>query len=555
MGQKRIGANRLTLLLDERRGSSWQKSLRSIAARRSKPLDTHREHEVCAQCHSRRAQIAEGYHAGLPLLDHYLPVLLESGLYHADGQQRDEVFISASFAQSRMFAAGVTCSDCHEPHSQQLRLEGNALCGQCHMPTRFDTAEHHFHPTDSTGAQCVNCHMPETTYMVIDPRRDHSLRIPRPDLSERLGTPNACNQCHAERSPSWAAGQIHRNYNNPKPELQAFADIFAAAGQGHPDAQRELSALVTDPGQPAVVRASAAARLGLYASEANRSALIQGLQDANPQVRIASASSLAREPATSRAKWLSPLLEDPLRAVRSEAARLLADLALSPTQPPALKRALAKHEAGLMLYANRADSWVALAALSQRQGKIEDTRTQLEKALRLEPLHLQARLNLADLLRALGQDSQAAELLSQGTARQPQAALLHYALGLTQVRQQQPKAARASLERAFQLSPDDARIAYAHALSLWPRHPEQALDKLQHAVQQHPYEIPLINAAAALNWQAGHHASAQHHARCLQILDPDSETATRILRASDQTPVMATLYSPPTTERPVTVCH
>lgn len=181
-----------------------------------------------------------------------------------------------------------------------------------------------------------------------------------------------------------------------------------------------------------------------------------------------------------------------------------------------------------MLHADRADSWVALAALSQRQGKIEDTRTQLEKALLLEPLHLQARLNLADLLRAIGQDSKAAELLRQGTARQPQAALLYYALGLTQVRQQLPKAARASLERAFQLSPDDARIAYAHALSLWPRHPERAVDKLQQAVQQHPYEILLRNAAAALNWQAGHHAAARHHARCLQVLDPDSGTAMHI---------------------------
>ncbi len=188
----------LTVQFDERRGVAW---LRDEAGRpvRSKPRQTEREIEVCAQCHARRAQIAEGYQPGRPFLDHYLPALLTPTLYHADGQQQDEVFIWGSWMQSRMHAAGVTCSDCHDPHTQQLRAPGNAVCAQCHEPSKYDAAAHHRHEQGSDGAQCANCHMPQGTYMVVDRRRDHSMRVPRPDESVALGVPNACSSCHTDR--------------------------------------------------------------------------------------------------------------------------------------------------------------------------------------------------------------------------------------------------------------------------------------------------------------------------------------------------------------------
>ena len=153
---------------------------------RSQPRATEREIEVCAQCHARRGQIAEGYEAGKPLLDYYRPALLTSPLYHADGQQRDEVYNWGSFLQSKMYANGVTCSDCHDPHSGKLRAEGNGLCATCHLTSKYDTATHHHHKPASAGAACVSCHMPTTNYMVVDPRHDHSLRVPRPDLSVKI---------------------------------------------------------------------------------------------------------------------------------------------------------------------------------------------------------------------------------------------------------------------------------------------------------------------------------------------------------------------------------
>ncbi len=202
--QDKLGLTAWLKATDEGR---WQMNPETGIARRSAPL-VSAELNACAACHSRRKVIARDAMPGTPFLDSYQPAYLEPGLYHADGQIDGEVYEYGSFLQSRMHSAGVTCSDCHDPHSLKLRAVNNALCAQCHMPARFDVTEHHHHAPAGAGAQCVNCHMPTKTYMVVDARRDHSIRVPRPDLSVAIGTPNACTQCHTDRSAAWAASAV-----------------------------------------------------------------------------------------------------------------------------------------------------------------------------------------------------------------------------------------------------------------------------------------------------------------------------------------------------------
>src|SRR5262245_28680435 len=242
----------LTVRLDERRGVSWTPDLASGNARRSQPRLTEREIGVCAQCHALRGQIADGYEAGKPLLDYYRPALLTDPLYHADGQQRGEVYNWGSFLQSKMHANGVTCSDCHDPHSGRLRAEGNTLCASCHLASKYDTPAHHHHTPTSTGAACVACHMPTATYMVIDPRRDHSLRVPRPDLSVSLGTPNACNGCLMDRDARWAASNVSGWYGHEPEGYQHFADAFSAANTDRADSQSRLREVANASTQPSI---------------------------------------------------------------------------------------------------------------------------------------------------------------------------------------------------------------------------------------------------------------------------------------------------------------
>lgn len=521
----------LTLLLDERRGSGWRRSVEQLTARRDPPSqEQSKEQEVCAQCHSRRSQLAEGFQPGKRLLDHYSPALLEPGLYHVDGQQREEVFISGSFAQSRMHAAGVTCSDCHEPHGQKLRAQDNALCAQCHAPQHYDAPAHHFHPVGSPGAQCVSCHMPQTTYMVVDPRRDHSLRIPRPDLSARLGTPNACNACHSEQSAEWAAQAIREHHPKPVEGFQRFAEIWAAAEGSAPGASAGLAGLLTDPAQPALVRASSAARLRQPGRAEDWQALRQALDDPSPLVRRAALGSLEGLPPGPRGEWLAPLLSDPLQSVRSEAARLLADVPLPQSLQAAFARAMGEYEALLQLNADRAEGRSELARLRRRQGHEAEAVEQLQAALRLDPLYLPAYLEFAELQRSAGREAQAEALLREGLALRPQAALLHYSLGLGLVRQQRKGEALGHLQQAQQLAPDDPRFAFALALALHPGAPAQALAVVEKVLQARPHEADLLWLAGVYSLKQGKPAAAVAYAERLLAVSPGSPRATALLR-------------------------
>ena len=251
----------LPVALDERRGVTWAIGTATGNATRSAPRPSSREIEACARCHARRGQFDDNWHPGAPLGNAYRIALLEPGLYYADGQMRDEVYNHGSFLQSRMHAKGVTCSDCHDPHSQKLRVPGNAVCGQCHAPSRFDVATHHRHKPGSPGAACTSCHMPTTTYMGVDPRHDHSMRIPRPDRTMALGTPNACGNCHAKNGAKWAADAVARWYPERKSGQQTFAETLAAGDRGAPGAQAALASLATDATVAPIARASAISRL------------------------------------------------------------------------------------------------------------------------------------------------------------------------------------------------------------------------------------------------------------------------------------------------------
>ena len=249
--------------------------------------------------------------------------MLEPGLYHADGQIDGEVYEYGSFLQSRMHAAGVTCSNCHEPHSVKLRAEGNALCAQCHLPAKFDGREHHHHQPGSAGAQCVNCHMPAKTYMVVDERRDHSIRVPRPDLSVSLGTPNACTQCHADRPAQWAAETVAGWYPSGRQTTPHYGTALHAGRIGAADAEQRLDRLILDAASrrsrgraPCPAGALCLARLGAGDQGGARRS-----RPARPRGCAARLAAAFRRLASF---MRCALLSDPVRAVRIEAARALA---------------------------------------------------------------------------------------------------------------------------------------------------------------------------------------------------------------------------------------
>jgi tetratricopeptide (TPR) repeat protein len=521
----------LTVQLDERRGVAW---VRDAAGKpvRSKPRESEREIEVCAQCHARRAQIAEGYRPGRPFLDHYLPSLLTPALYHVDGQQQDEVFIWGSWLQSRMHAAGVTCSDCHDPHTQKLRALGNAVCAQCHDAPKYDVTAHHRHEPGTTGAQCASCHMSQNTYMVVDPRRDHSMRVPRPDESVAFGVPNACNACHTDRDAKWAAEAVHDWLGRDAAGFQTFASVFRAAESGEPAALDQLARVAGDTAQPAIVRASALARLA-GSGQFTRDFAQRMSQDASPLVRLATVQLADVMPTEARAAVLGPLLGDATRAVRIEAARSLAggQDRLPQDQQTRWETASQEYVATLQYNADRPESRVALGGFRAASGATDDAQAQFAAAIRLDPEFVPAYVNAADVLRAQGRDQEAADMLQQGLQRVPASATLHHALGLARVRLRQPDLGLSSLRRAVELDPATARYTYVYAVALHSTgQAEESIRRLREATRRWPYDRDMLMALTSFQLESGTREEAQATARKLVAAYP-ADPQVRMLAA------------------------
>ncbi len=517
----------LTVALDERAGVTWPIDPATGNARRSAPRRTQREIEACAPCHARRSQIAEGYQAGARFLDHYLPELLTPGLYHVDGQQRDEVFVWGSWLQSRMHAAGVTCSDCHEPHSQQLRLPGNAVCAQCHAPGKYDDPGHHHHPAGSAGSQCVDCHMPATTYMVVDPRRDHSMRVPRPDRTVTLGVPNACDDCHRERGAAWAAAAVEGWRGQPGGGFQTFAQAFHDAEGGKAGAAADLAAIAGDPTQPTIVRASALARLEPVAGR-DMELLARAANDADPLVRLGALRAAQFLPPNAAAAVAGGLLADPVLAVRIEAARVTAGQqgSLPAAQQAAWQAAADDYVATQRLNLDRPEANTGLGTFEAALGRNAEAMAAFGRATGLDPQYVPAYLNAADMLRAQGRDPEALLELERGLAQAPENAALHFARGLARVRLGDAQAAIGDLRQAVRLAHDERRYSYVLAIALNSAgDADAAIAVLDRVLQRWPENRELLVARTAILRDTGRleaAAAAAEHLLALYPADPEA---------------------------------
>ena len=401
--------------------------------------DPKGEIELCAPCHSRREPLGDTSPVpGSAFADHYNLSLLREGLYHPDGQILDEVYVYGSFLQSKMYAKGVQCSDCHEPHSAKLRAEGNEVCTQCHnpegrrafpslKPADYNSPEHHFHPEDSTGAACVSCHMAERVYMGIDWRRDHSFRVPRPDLSVELGTPNACTDCHEDQSDAWAAAVLKQAFPNGRSGHEHFAMAFAAARSlpgGNNDA---LLDLIESDAQPAIIRATALDLLSRAAGYTEAQRALTSLEDPDPLVRRAAVPLLRVLPEAEQVKLAGPLLDDPVRSVRIEAARSLINMSAAGYPEailPKLRVALSEYQSSLYAKADFPEIQLVLGGLALTQRNLPAASAAFTQAVQLDPQLPEAWRMLARIEEVRGKPQEALSMLDQGMKANPDEPLL-----------------------------------------------------------------------------------------------------------------------------------
>jgi predicted CXXCH cytochrome family protein len=527
----------------------WTLSPGQTVARRSAPtgapsarsvragveVGSNQQVELCARCHALRVAFAGSEALGRPLLDSQRPRLLDEDLYHADGQMLGEVYNYGPFVQSKMFKAGVRCSDCHDPHSLKLRATGNALCATCHLPARYDRPSHHFHGAGTVGASCAGCHMPTQTYMVVDPRHDHSFRVPRPDVSETIGAPDACTMCHKDRKPRWAAKAIARWYGPGRRQERHYGEAIHVGRLGAPGSAPALATLAQDIAQPSIVRASALQLLATRSDRAAGRAIETSLRDNDALVRSAAVMALEPRPPEGRAPLLLPLLTDPVRTVRIEAARLMADVALhalGDADRAAVEQGFAELVAAERYNEDTAAAHLNLGSYHARRGNLPAAEAEYRVALRLDPLFVPAWLNLADLKRERGDEVASERLLREAIAMAPNAPAAHHALGLALVRQRRRPEALASLQRALELAPRHGPYAHIYAVALYESGKgEQALRVLEQARARHPWDYDVLVALVSYARERGDLSTALRHAEELAAVAPDDPVVRQTVAA------------------------
>ncbi|NNA42878.1 tetratricopeptide repeat protein [Pseudomonas lactis] len=464
------------------------------------------EIETCARCHSRRAPLGDGFTVGNRLMDDYLPSALTRELYALDGKIKDEVFEHGSFAQSKMFEKGVRCSNCHNPHSNELKAPNNGVCLQCHntagktavegvdgkglQAKNYDSIEHTRHAMGQPGSQCVDCHMPGKLYMGNDVRHDHSFSIPNPERAKKLDTQDACLTCHEGKAGDKVTEQFKLWNTATGAQAQRYVDSLWLIRNGQPGAAQALYEQLQRSNLPSIQRSTLLAELPSYPGEQALKLATRDLNNPAPQVResaVRAISTFLTPP--ERAPLLVPLLNDPVKAVRIVAARELLSLThngLGNAQKN-WDAAIAEYEHVQKSLAERAEANLNLAMLYQASGRSGEVEALLRTALMRDSDFLPALVTLTQWLEAAGRGTEAQALLKRGLEEHPDAALLQHTQGLSFIRAGHPAPALLALHKAAQLEPANAQFGYVLAVALYDSGKvDEACDELERVLHVQP---------------------------------------------------------------------
>lgn len=465
--------------------------------------------QMCAQCHSRRTQLNEDKsHVKGSFFDRYRLSLVAADLYYHDGQIYDEDYVYGSFLQSQMAEKGVTCTNCHDPHSATLKIPEEAVCSQCHIASEYTPETHTFHAANSEASMCTSCHMPETTYMQVDPRRDHSWHVPRPDLSKHLQTPNVCTGCHEDKDNDWADKQVSEWFpNSTYRKQQPFAAAFYADAIGHQGAPNALSYVAQDATQSHIIRSSALERMAGNNSKNTLVALGRAVKHENEMIRLGAVAGSSGYPLSDRWRILEPLLTDPVLSVRAESASVLVQHwgELNPLQKEQLMPALGEYIEIQEFNSDRGFGRTNLGNTYASMGEIDKAIQYYRDAIKIEPYFENSYVNLAEVYRRQGKESLSYQVLQEGIKAQPKSSVLPYSTGLSLLRQKKRALASTYFKQAAEQAENNGQYWYVYGLSMEGQDIFEASSALEKAYQygRNPQHLYAHCEILARNYQPG----------------------------------------------------
>lgn len=458
--------------------------------------------ETCARCHARATRFTDQYTHGASFLQSHIPAVTDTVNYYIDGQIKAEDYEYASFLQSKMYAAGVTCINCHDPHSMKVKASGNQLCSSCHKPEKYDSPAHSFHKQTSTGNQCVSCHMPTTTYMVVDNRLDHSIRIPRPDLSEKLGTPNACNKCHTDKSTAWAATNFKKWYGDKISNQPTHGELMFTVSKYIKESESALAELLQAKAYPAIIRATAMDQYGELSSPVIKKSVVAELAGKDPLLRLSAVKAIRNAPPAEFVPAITPLLKDDVAAVRFEVMNTLAPYSreLGAEDQQVFMNLMNQYVNLQERMSHRPEGYFNRAILYQHTGNAAQAEQLYLSGIQRFPEFIPSYSNLVDLYREAGREDEAKKMLDRGLMKQPKSGWLHYALGLWHIRQHDNQAGLDELKKAAGFEPANAQFVYGYAIGVFSMGDKnQALQLLEKFAARYGYQSLILDGLISVS--------------------------------------------------------
>jgi tetratricopeptide (TPR) repeat protein len=457
--------------------------------------------ETCARCHARASRLSDNYHHGQSFLQTHIPATINTVNYYIDGQIKEEDYEYGSFLQSKMYSMGVTCVNCHEPHSMQLKAEGNVVCATCHAPDKFDVEAHTHHQVNGAGSQCVNCHMPVTTYMVVDERRDHSIRIPRPDLSLATGAPNACNKCHTNESTAWASKSFLQWYGDKLPKNKTYSELLYAISKNEKGSEDAFHQLLSSKTYPPIIKATALEQYNQFYSPRIIEEIKNNLKSNDPNLRLQALQAAPGLPAEVILPLLTPMINDPVLSVRTEAMNALAPqyAQLDGTNRQTFDVVLNEYLAIQRNMSDRPEGYLNQGNVLLAIGRTSEAGQIYLQGLKRFPTSVRLYANTADLYRATGNEEKAKDYVQRALLIEPGNATIHYAMAMWNIRNHDIKAGMNEIRQAIRLDPSDPSFAYAYAVALHTNgQSQQAIHSLENFIAKNGNAPQVISVLISL---------------------------------------------------------
>jgi tetratricopeptide (TPR) repeat protein len=463
-------------------------------------IDQKTQINRCGVCHARRTMLVDLNDPSSEFLQTTIPQNLTSSFYEADGQINEEDFVFGSFLSSKMYRNHIMCSNCHNSHSGEVRVQGNALCLQCHVP-EYDTKSHHNHKIDGEGAKCISCHMDGKIYMGNDYRKDHSFRIPRPDQSMEFGTSNSCTNCHKDKDDQWAAKAVKEWYGEER--VYHFSDDLLPASLMNAGSMEHLENLMHHDSVPIIIKSTALEYLKYMEDPKAFDLILESLRNKEALIRQSGFVALLTYPIEYREEAGFKGLEDPIKAVRLMAYRTVSHINSSQLTPEKARIWKNVNSEYLRYLKANADFPVGQAHIGeyyQQRNDFSKSVLAFERALKMDSLLVSPYTNLAILYSAKSDFKMVKSIVLKGLNNFPENAEFYYFMGLNEGALGDLTLQLEYLEKAYQLQAENPKYSYNYVLMLYNSGKKEAAKlELKNALLYNPNNQRLLELKEYFN--------------------------------------------------------